>query len=100
MALRVARRITAMGEDMGLGPFDMTETISALKAQALRWKCRAYSFAAMPFIAMIAADVLSRGAVLPSWGIGAMALGAGLLGTLSCIASFDHRDLTGKLVWF
>lgn len=76
------------------------ETIASLKAAALRWKCRAYSFAAMPFIAIIGADVVSRGAVLPAWGIGAMALAAGVMGTLSCIASFDHRDLTGKLVWF
>ena len=78
----------------------MTQTIAGLQAGLLRWKCRAYSFAAMPFIAVIGADVVARGAVLPSWGIGAMALAAGILGTLSCIASFDHRDLTGKLVWF
>jgi hypothetical protein len=78
----------------------MTDSISGLKAAVLRWKCRAYSFAAMPFIAVIGADVVSRGMVLPSWGISAMALAAGTLGTLSCIASFDHRDLTGKLVWF
>lgn len=76
------------------------ETISSLKAAALRWKCRAYSFAAMPFIAVIGADVVSRGAVLPSWGISVFALAAGALGTLSCVASFDHRDITGKLVWF
>ena len=78
----------------------MTQTISGLQAAVLRWKCRAYSFAAMPFIAVIGADVVSRGAVLPAWGIGMMALAAGAMGTLSCIASFDHRDLTGKLVWF
>jgi len=78
----------------------MTNSIAGLKACVLRWKCRAYSFAAMPFIAVIGADVVSRGAVLPIWGVGAMALGAGVLGTLSCIASFDHRDLTGRMVWF
>ena len=78
----------------------MTNTIAALQATVLRWKCRAYSFAAMPFIAVIGADVISRGAVLPSWGIGVMALAAGTLGTLSCVASFDHRDLTGRMVWF
>ena len=33
-------------------------------------------------------------------GIGVMALAAGALGALSCGASFDHRDLTGKMVWF
>ena len=78
----------------------MTNRMSDLQAAVLRWKCRAYSFAAMPFIAVIGADVVSRGAVLPSWGIGVAALAAGVLGTLSCITSFDHRDLTGKLVWF
>jgi hypothetical protein len=78
----------------------MTQTISGLQAAVLRWKCRAYSFAAMPFIAVIGADVVSRGAVLPTWGIGAMALAAGVFGTFSCIASFDHRDLTGRMVWF
>jgi hypothetical protein len=74
--------------------------ISDLQAAVLRWKCRAYSFGAMPFIAVIGADVVSRGAVLPAWGIGVMALAAGALGALSCGASFDHRDLTGKMVWF
>jgi hypothetical protein len=78
----------------------MADSIAGLKASVLRWKCRAYSFAAMPFIAVIGADVISRGAVLPVWGIGAMALAAGVLGTMSCIASFDHRDLTGRQVWF
>ncbi len=74
--------------------------ISDLQAAVLRWKCRAYSFGAMPFIAAIGSDVVSRGAVLPAWGIGVMALAAGALGALSCGASFDHRDLTGKMVWF
>ena len=54
--------------------------ISDLQAAVLRWKCRAYSFGAMPFIAVIGADVVSRGAVLPAWGIGVMALAAGALG--------------------
>ena len=74
--------------------------ISDLQAAVLRWKCCAYSFGAMPFIAVIGSDVVSRGAVLPAWGIGVMALAAGALGALSCGASFDHRDLTGKMVWF
>jgi hypothetical protein len=78
----------------------MTNTLQSLKADVLRWKCRAYSFAAMPFIAVIGADVITRGAVLPAWGIGVAALAAGALGTMSCIASFDHRDLTGRLIWF
>lgn len=76
------------------------QRVSDLQAAVLRWKCRAYSFAAMPFIAVIGADVISRGAVFPAWGIGVMALAAGALGALSCVARFDHRDLTGKMVWF
>lgn len=76
------------------------ETIQKLSADVLRWKCRAFSFAAMPFILVIGFDVISRGTALPLWSIGAAALIAGVLGTLSTIASFNHRDLTGKLVWF
>lgn len=76
------------------------ETIQRLRADALRWKCRAFSFAAMPFILVIGFDVVSRGTELPLWSIGAAALMAGALGGLSTIASFNHRDLTGKLVWF
>ncbi len=83
---------------VGLGI--MKETIQSLKADALRWKCRAYSFAAMPFIAVIGADVVSRGAVLPSWAIAVAVLAAGAMGAMSCVASFDHRDLTGRMVWF
>ena len=76
------------------------ETIASLKADVLRWKCRAYSFAAIPFILMIGLQVVTRGDALPVWVVAACAVAMGTFGTLSTVASFDHHKLTGKLVWF
>ena len=76
------------------------DTIASLKADVLRWKCRTYSFAAIPFILMIGVQVVTRGAALPAWAVAGCALAMGAFGTLSTIASLDHHKLTGKLVWF
>ena len=76
------------------------ETIASLKADVLRWKCRAYSFAAIPFILTIGLQVVTGGAALPTWVVAGCAMAMGAFGTLSTLASFDHHKLTGKLVWF
>ncbi len=76
------------------------ETILNLKAAVLRWKCRTYSFAAIPFILLIAFDVISHGTLMPLWAMALSTVIAGVLGAFSTMASFDHRDLTGRLVWF
>ena len=54
----------------------------------------------MPFITLIGVHWLSHTMPMPVWIVAASALAMGALGTLSTLASFDHRRLTGKLVWF
>ncbi|MHB1204883.1 MAG: hypothetical protein ACYCZX_04895 [Rhodospirillaceae bacterium] len=76
------------------------DTIAGLKAQALKWKCRTYSFAAIPFVGIIGLHVGTHGAFVPVWVLAVSAMAMGAFGALSTSASLDHLALTGKMVWF
>lgn len=76
------------------------ETIASVKAEALKWKCRAYSFAAIPFVGIIGLHFGTHGAFVPVWVLAASAIGMGAFGALSTRSSLDHLELTGRMVWF
>lgn len=76
------------------------DTIAGLRAETLKWKCRTYSFAAIPFVATIGLHVGTHGAFVPVWVLAVSAMAMGAFGALSTSASLDHQALTGKMVWF
>lgn len=76
------------------------DTIAGLKAEALKWKCRAYSFAAIPFVGVIGLHFGTHGAFVPLWALALSAVAMGAFGALSTRSSLDHLALTGRMVWF
>ena len=77
-----------------------TETIASIKAEVLKWKCRAYSFAAIPFVGIIGLHFGTHGTFVPLWVLAGSAIAMGAFGALSTRSSLDHLELTGRMVWF
>ena len=75
-------------------------TIAGLKAEALKWTCRAYSFAAIPFVGAIGLHFGTHGVFVPLWVLAVSAVAMGAFGALSTVTSLDHRALTGEMIWF